>query len=77
MNRFDLEEKIQDIDLIEKELELLLYSVGDSPVVSTEDQLMNMIIGMQAMHKKRYEQLWNCFETLIKDGTIAGPARDG
>ena len=77
MNRFDLEEKIQDIDLIEKELELLLYSVGDSPVVATEDQLMNMIIGMQAMHKKRYEQLWNCFETLIKDGTRAGPPRDG
>ena len=76
MNRFDLEEKIQDIDLIEKELELLLYSIGDSPVVSTEDQLMNMIIGMQAMHKKRYEQLWNCFEALIKDGTITGPTGD-
>lgn len=71
MNRFDLEEKIQQIDSIEAELELLLYTIGDSPEVATEDQLMNMVIGMTAMHKKRYEQLWNCFEQLIKTGVIS------
>ncbi|MDC3298540.1 hypothetical protein OAU81_00550 [bacterium] len=70
MNRFDLEEKLQQIDNIEAELDLLLYAVGDSPKVSTEDDLMNMIIGMQAMHRKRYEQLWNCFESLVKAKVI-------
>jgi hypothetical protein len=71
MNRFDLEEKIQQIDSIEQELQLLLYSIGDSPTRSSEDELMNMVIGMQQLHKKRYEQLWNCFEDLVKDGTIS------
>ena len=71
MNRFDLEEKIQQIDSIEQELQLLLYSIGDSPTRSSEDELMNMVIGMQELHKKRYEQLWTCFEDLVKDGTIS------
>ena len=70
MNRFDLEEKLQQIDSIAEELDLLLYTVGDSPKVATEDELMNMIIGMQAMHRKRYEQLWNCFETLVSNKVI-------
>lgn len=70
MNRFDLEEKIQAIDSIEQELQLLLYSIGDSPRQATEDELMNMVIGIQELHKKRYEQLWNCFETLVTNKTI-------
>ena len=53
MNRFDLEEKIQAIDSIEQELQLLLYSIGDSPRQATEDELMNMVIGIQKLHKKR------------------------
>lgn len=70
MNRFDLEEKLQQIDSIAEELDLLLYTVGDSPNVASEDELMNMIIGMQAMHRKRYEQLWNCFEALVTNKVI-------
>lgn len=71
MNRFDLEEKLQQIDSIAEELDLLLYTVGDSPKVASEDELMNMIIGIQALHRSRYEQLWNCFETLVSNKVIS------
>ena len=67
VDRFTLEEKIQNCSAIQEDLETLLYKIGDAPKPATEDELMNMVIGMIEMQKTRREQLWSVFEQLIKD----------
>ena len=70
-NRFDLEEAITDVFTSNEELETLLYRVGDSPVTPSEDEVMNILIGIITLNKVRYEKLWNTFETLLANGVIS------
>lgn len=69
-DRFDLEEAITNVFDVNDELELILYRIGDSPVVPSEDDLMNMLIGIIELNKVRYEKLWNTFSALIEKGVI-------
>lgn len=70
-NRFDLEEAISDVFTNNEELETLLYRIGDSPVVPSEDEIMNILIGIIALNKVRYEKLFNTFEALVANGVIS------
>ena len=71
MNRFDLEEDISNLNQIGEDIETIIYAIGDSPNKYTEDQLLNMLIGIKQLHDTRYEKMWTTFEHLIKDGTIS------
>jgi hypothetical protein len=71
MNRFELEDAMSDLHQIGQDIETIIYAIGDSPIKHTEDQLLNMLIGMKQMHDTRYQKMWNVFERLIKNGTIA------
>ena len=69
-NRFDLEDLIsrawsskEDIDLFVE-----MYSDGETPM--TEDEVANIMIGMSHLHNMRMQQLWDCFEQLIKEGKL-------
>jgi len=70
MNRFDLEDAMSDIHQIGEDIETIIYAIGDSPIKHTEDELLNMLIGMKQMHETRYQKMWNIFECLIKKGVI-------
>tara|TARA_Y100000592_G_scaffold61461_1_gene96025 strand:+ start:22 stop:273 length:252 start_codon:yes stop_codon:yes gene_type:complete len=76
-DRFDLEEAITDVFTSNEELETLLYRIGDSPVTPSEDELMNILIGIIALNKVRYEKLWNTFEALIANGVISNKNVEG
>lgn len=52
------ESDMSDTYNIFNELETILYKVGDAPAQPTEDQLMNMLIGVIDLHKVRYEKMW-------------------
>ena len=75
-DRFDLEEAISDVFTSNEELETLLYRIGDSPVTPSEDEVMNILIGIIALNKVRYEKLWNTFEALIANGTLLNKKLD-
>ena len=70
-DRFDLEQAISDVFTSNEELETLMYRIGDSPVTPSEDELLNMLIGIIELNKVRYEKLWNTFEALIANGVIS------
>ena len=70
MNRFDLEEAMSNLHQIGEDIETIIYAIGDSPIKHTEDQLLNMLIGMKQMHDTRYQKMWNIFEDLIKQKKI-------
>lgn len=76
-DRFDLEEAIGDVFTSNEELETLLYRIGDSPVTPSEDEVTNILIGIIALNKVRYEKLWNTFEALISNGVISNQNVDG
>ena len=76
-DRFDLEEAISEVFTSNEELETLLYRIGDSPVTPSEDEVMNILIGIIALNKVRYEKLWNTFEALLANGVISNKNVEG
>ena len=75
MNRFELEDAMSNLHQIGEDIETIIYAIGDSPIKHTEDQLLNMLIGMKQLHDTRYQKMWNVFEQLIENGTIANKGR--
>lgn len=60
---------------IDDELEDLIYKVGDSKASPTEDEILNMLIGIKALNQTRYERMWQIFETCVKDGIISNQTK--
>jgi len=71
MNRFDLEEAMGEMLATQNDIETMIYAIGDSPIKYSEDELLNMLIGMKQLNETRYQKMWNIFESLIKNGTIS------
>jgi len=69
MKMEQFESDMCDMYQLKDELETVLYKVGDSPVEPTEDQLMNMLIGMIELHKVRYEKMWKSWNEFSKQKT--------
>jgi|TARA_B110000495_G_C23012697_1_gene599198 hypothetical protein len=67
MNRFDLEEAMGEMQATQNDMETMIYAIGDSPIKHTEDQLLNMLIGMKQLNETRYQKMWAIFEELIKN----------
>ena len=64
------ESDMSDTYNIFNELETILYKVGDAPAQPTEDQLMNMLIGVIDLHKVRYEKMRAPRNEFQKQNTI-------
>ena len=71
MNRFELEDAMSNLHQIGEDIETIIYAIGDSPIKHTEDQLLNMLIGMKQLHDTRYQKMWDIFEQLIKEKEIS------
>ena len=63
------ESDMGDSHNIFNELETILYKVGDAPTQPTEDELMNMLIGVMDLHKVRYEKMWASWNEFQKQNT--------
>ena len=70
MNRFDLEDAMSNLYQISEDIETIIYAIGDSPIKHTEDQILNMLIGIKQLHDTRYQKMWSIFEELIKQKEI-------
>ena len=70
MNRHDLEEAIGQMAQTPNDIETIIYAIGDSPIKHTEDELLNMLIGIKQLHETRYQHMWYTFEELIKNKVI-------
>ena len=77
MNRFELEDSMSNLHQIGEDIETIIYAIGDSPIKHTEDQLLNMLIGMKQLHDTRYQKMWDTFEQLIQNGTISNKNTEG
>ena len=69
MKMEQFESDMADTHNIFNELETILYKVGDAPTQPTEDELMNMLIGVIDLHKVRYEKMWASWNEFQKQNT--------
>lgn len=67
-DRFDLEDKIQNVWITSEDVDTILFRVSDDPDgPPSEDQLANLLIGLKEMHDSRCRKLMHVFETMIHD----------
>jgi hypothetical protein len=69
-NRFKLEECITSLHQVNEDLQSMMHKEFDTKEGLTEDQKMNIIIGMMELHKVRYDATWECMEELIRQGDL-------
>ena len=70
MNRFDLEEAMITLHNISDDIDTIIHAYGDAKVRPTEDDMLNMLIGVKTLHEAKYQRLWQTFEQLIQEGVI-------
>lgn len=68
VDRFDLEESINDCWSITKDLDLLLEAIMERPEPLTTDELSNFVLGLKSIYGLKFEKLWFIFEQMVKSG---------
>ena len=67
-DRFNLEEEIQKVWNTEEDLDTILYRIMDAHEgPPSEDEIVNMLIGLKEIHKSRVMKLWDVFETMVHE----------
>ena len=68
INRFDLEQEIMNCWQIVDDLKTLTkrYMNGATPM--TEDEVTNVLIGLEHLYQMKFEQCFETFELCIKNG---------
>tara|TARA_R110000796_G_scaffold42205_3_gene104491 strand:+ start:132 stop:395 length:264 start_codon:yes stop_codon:yes gene_type:complete len=64
---YELEPHIMDCWSVCNDLEIVFKQVGDGDREPTEDEMMNVLIGMQQLYQWKFEQLFNKYEQLLQD----------
>ena len=66
----NLEKAIGNLNNIQENIDALIYAIGDSPQQYTEDELLNMLIGMSQLHQTRYDNLWVEYENYRRENNM-------
>lgn len=72
MNRFDLEQQILDCWHVVDDLKILTESVCDNSPPLTEDEITNILIGMEHLYQLKFQRLFRVFEAV----TVSPPPED-
>jgi len=57
-----LEEAMSNLNNIQGNIDAVIHAIGDSPKQYTEDELLNMLMGMSQIHQTWYDNLWMEYE---------------
>jgi len=63
----NLEEAIGNLNNIQDDIDAVIYAIGDSPKQYTDDELLNMLIGMSQLHQTWYDKLWVEYENFKRE----------
>ena len=70
LTRFDLEEAIHVVWGTSQDIKLIWEQFYDGKQKMTEDEMANLLLGIQELHNLRSKRLWEIFETLVHEGKI-------
>jgi hypothetical protein len=65
VDRFDLEEQIQNVWQTKEDLEAVTERIMEDTVFMNADQISNVLTGISELHETRMWKLWRIFETMI------------
>ena len=65
-----LEEAIGNLNNIQENIDALIYAIGDSPKQYTEDELLNMLMGMSQLHQTWYDKLWIEYDNFKREHNV-------
>ena len=65
-----LEQAMGMMSEIQSDIDTMMYAIGDAPRKYTEDELLNMLIGMSQLHQTRYDKLWMEYENYREDNKL-------
>ena len=66
---FDLEEKIMECWNITSDIKTV-YEELDSPDLMSDDELANILIGLQALYNRKFERLFHSYEAICEHGGV-------
>lgn len=73
--RFELEQQIMECWNITTDLKAITEAVLDGPGL-TDDQLSNMLIGLEQLYNIKFDKLFRLFEQMIKEQHQKEPPGD-
>jgi hypothetical protein len=65
-----LEEAISNMSNIQDNIDALIYAIGDAPRKYTEDELLNMLMGMSQLHQTWCDNLWMEYENYRRTNNL-------
>ena len=65
-----LEEAMGNLNNIQDDIDAVIYAIGDSPQQYTEDELLNMLMGMSQLHQTWYDKLWVEYENFKRENRV-------
>ena len=65
-----LEQAMGTMSDIQSDIDTMIYAIGDAPRKYTEDELLNMLIGMSQLHQTRYDNLWVQYENYRRENKL-------
>ena len=67
-DRFDLEQHIMKCWNVTEDIDLLNYNVLEKDM--SKDEISNFLLGLKTIYECKFNDLFDEFSELIKDGTI-------
>ena len=64
---FDLEQSIMQCWNVTDDIKLITSQFLDRSPPLTEDEMANILIGIETMYQLKFEKLWSEFEDICKD----------
>jgi hypothetical protein len=66
--RFELEEKIMAAWHVVEDIKTISFAASEKPL--SQDEIMNLLIGLEALYTIRFDDLFRTFEKMIGQGNI-------
>jgi len=66
----ELEDRIMDCWGVTSDIKLTYEEYLDSPESMSEDELSNILIGMECLYNRKFQRLWQTFEDVCDHGGI-------
>ena len=76
-DRFDLEESLMKVEQISEDLNLIAKMFCIKQLRITDDEMVNVLIGISEMHKYRCEEMFSIFENMISTGQFKTESKQG
>ena len=67
---FDLEAKIMECWNVTSDIKVVYEEHLDSPTPMNEDELANILIGMEYLYNRKFQRLWQAFEDVCDHGGV-------